>query len=84
VTSADLLTLLTSGGYGIAALALTAVVYLYRAREADRTAAIASTQADHAAQIELLKTVVPLAEKLAEGVLSIERLATSVMRRENT
>lgn len=75
MTSADVLTLLSSGGYGIAALAIVVAGYLYRARETDRETRDKAAAADHETHVRLLETVLPLSAKLAEGVLAVERLA---------
>lgn len=75
MTSSDVLTLLSSGGYGIAALAIVVAGYLYREKEADRVARAKEVAADHETHVRLLETVLPLSAKLAEGVLAVERMA---------
>lgn len=60
------------------AVALIALAFLYKAREADRTAKEAQIQKlndDHKATIE---KVIPVAEKLADGVNTLERLMEKV------
>ena len=68
-------TLRTGGGYAIAALALGAVVYLYRRVEVAQAELVATIKADNEAHRALLSQTIPLSAKLAEG---IQLLATEV------
>jgi hypothetical protein len=63
----DLKSLLTSGGYGLATLALSGAVYLYRKLEEVRRELVDTIKADAAAQRELLQQTIPLSTKLADG-----------------
>ena len=76
----DILKLLTSGGYGLTALALGAVVYLYRAREADRTELMQTIRADGEAQRAILSQTIPLAQKMTESIELIARAIDNLDR----
>jgi len=78
--SDDIKGLLTSGGYGLATLALSGAIYLYRQLEAVRRELIDTIKADAAAQRDLLMQTVPLSTKLADGSAMLARALDSLER----
>lgn len=61
-----------------AALLLLAVVYLYKAREADKRASDERYDKLNEARMATVEKVIPVAEKLADGVSTLERLMEKV------
>jgi len=56
------------------ALSLVVIGYLYRAREADRKAAEERYDKLNELRYATAEKVIPVAEKLADGVVTLERL----------
>lgn len=56
------------------ALVLIALAYLYRAREADKKASDERIERMQAAHLATVEKTIPVAEKLADGVVMLERL----------
>lgn len=64
----------------MAALLLGAVVYLFKELRAKDAASIISIMEQEKAHRETLSRVVPLAEKLTEGVEILERVSNKLMK----
>jgi hypothetical protein len=81
VSAAEITSLLsTTGGYGIASLALLAVWYFYRRVEALQAEIVMTLKADRDAQLALLVQTVPLSTKLAEGIQLLAREVEALER----
>jgi len=76
----DLKGLLTSGGYGLATLALSGAIYLYRQLEAVRRELVDTIKADAAAQRDVLMQTVPMSTKLADGSALLAKALDSLER----
>jgi len=76
----DLKSALTSGGYGLATLALSGAIYLYRQLESVRRELVDTIKADAQAQRDLLMQTVPLSTKLADGTALLAKALDSLER----
>jgi len=56
------------------ALTILALAFLYKAREAERAENATKIQALNDRNAQTLEKVIPVAEKLADGVVTLERL----------
>lgn len=62
----------------ILALTLLALAFLYKAREADRVRHEDKVQKLNDDQKEMMKQVIPVAEKLASAAIAVEKLTVSL------
>lgn len=60
------------------AVTLIVIAYLYKAREADKTATDTRVDKLNEAHKATIEKVIPVAEKLADGVSTLERLMEKV------
>jgi hypothetical protein len=73
IGASDIASLLTQGAHGVAALAIAAAAYLFREMRALESKRLEETRADSTVQMDLLKAIIPLSQRLVDTASALER-----------